>query len=303
MAKAKVCKTFIQRFESARRLQTSCRDGGIGRRKGLKIPRTSLSVPVRFRLPVLLKRRTLHAAHPFGVGFFAEPLKERVMLSCVIFDMDGVISDSEPLHHQAERELLSPFGIQLTHDVLQSFTGMDTDAMLRHFIDAYHLSVRLEDLAVRHNRLLLRIFRERVRPIPNAVPLIRSLHESGLLLAVGSSSSPALIELVLDTLRIKSYFQAVVSGHDVDRGKPHPDIFLEIAAQLSLQPDRCVVIEDSKNGVEAAKRAGMCCVGFESPNSPNQDLSLADWIVDDLSLIRSDRLSERAECTASPRTK
>lgn len=214
------------------------------------------------------------------------------MLSCVIFDMDGVISDSEPLHHVAERKLLAPFGVRVTRNQLEKFTGMGTGAVLRQFIEMYHLPVTLPDLARQHAENLLHVFREEVRPIPHAIPLIQSLYATGIPLALGSSSSPSLIELILDKLKIKSYFKAIVSGHEVPQGKPHPDIFLEIANRLSVSPEECVVIEDSKNGVLAAKKAGMVCIGFKSPNSPNQDLSRADWIVDDLSVIRYDNLIE-----------
>ena len=212
------------------------------------------------------------------------------MLSCVIFDMDGVISDSEPLHHIAERKLLEPFGVDLTQDELQSFTGMGTTDMLQHFLDTYQLSASLEDLTEQLTENLFQVFSEQVQPIPHAISLIQLLHAEGIPLAIGSSSSPQLINLVLDKLELPSCFKVVVSGHEVMRSKPHPDLFLEIADRLQVSPKDCVVIEDSKNGVLAAKAAGMVCVGFESPNSPNQDLSKSDWILDDLSLLTKDKL-------------
>ncbi|NQT24105.1 HAD family phosphatase [candidate division KSB1 bacterium] len=217
------------------------------------------------------------------------------MLSCVIFDMDGVISDSEPLHHIAERKLLAQFDVELAQDEIESFTGMSTNPMLQHLIDTYNISTPLENLARQLTENLHQVFSERIKPIPQAIPLIQSLNEQGIPLAVGSSSSPRLIDLVLDKLDIQVYFKAVVSGHEVSKSKPHQDIFLEIASRLHVSPQECVVIEDSKNGVLAAKEAGMVCVGFESPNSPNQDLSRADWIIDDLSLIKTIDLEKLLE--------
>jgi len=212
------------------------------------------------------------------------------MLGCVIFDMDGVISDSEPLHHIAERKLLAQFDVTLSQDEIERFTGMGTTAMLQLFIDTYGIPAPIEDLTRQLSENLYHVFNEKVKPIPHAIPLIQSLYSQNITLAVGSSSSPQLINLVLDKLDLQSYFKSVVSGQEMTKSKPHPDIFLEIARRLKVSPQNCVVIEDSKNGVLAAKAAGMVCVGFESPNSPNQDLSKSDWIVDDLSLITADEL-------------
>ena len=126
------------------------------------------------------------------------------MLSCVVFDMDGVISDSEPLHHIAERKLLAQFGVELNQDELESFTGMGTHAMLQHFISTYPVSAPIEDLVNQLAENLYRVFSEQVKPIPCAIDLIQSLRTGEIPLALGSSSSPQLINLVLDKLNIQS---------------------------------------------------------------------------------------------------
>jgi HAD superfamily hydrolase (TIGR01509 family) len=211
---------------------------------------------------------------------------------CVIFDMDGVVSDSEPLHHVAERQLMVPYGVHLSQEQLESHTGMGLTTMLERFRCEFRLDVPIHTLATQHNQNLVNLFREQVEPIPHALDLIRDLYRSNLALAVGSSSNRGLIELVLEKFEILHYFKAVVSGQDVPKGKPNPDIFLEIAGRLHLDPSACVVIEDSRNGVTAAKTAGMACIGFRSPNSPRQDLSAADWIVHDLSEISIKTIEE-----------
>jgi len=199
--------------------------------------------------------------------------------------MDGVIADSEPIHCLSEQQVLEPFGIKPTLEELQDNTGTGADVLLRRFIERYGLKTTLEDLL---NRLRLRLeenFRNAVRPIPHALELIRSLHDAGMRLAIGSSSDRRLIHIVMAHFEIIPFFDAVVSGDEVPNTKPAPDIFLEAAGRLGCTPAECIVIEDSKNGVLAAKQAGMACIGFISPNSRSQDLSRADWIVDDLARL------------------
>ena len=98
---------------------------------------------------------------------------------------------------------------------------------------------------------------------------------------VASSSSKSTIHLIIEKLRLSTYFQFLVSGTEVANGKPHPDIFLKAAQLHNVSPENCIVIEDSQNGIMGAKRAGMTCVGFRNPGSGQQDLSEADIVIDD----------------------
>jgi HAD superfamily hydrolase (TIGR01509 family) len=118
-----------------------------------------------------------------------------------------------------------------------------------------------------------------VEPLPGVAQLIINLHKHGFLLAVASSSPHEQIDFILKKFEIKRFFHAIVSGEDVEAGKPHPEIFLKATDMLGVTPDSCVVIEDSHNGVTAAKRAGMKCIGFVNLNSGNQDLSKADILI------------------------
>lgn len=217
-----------------------------------------------------------------------------------IFDMDGVISDSEPLHHIAEKKLLQPYGIEMSQQELQGLTGIGTEAMLDLFINRYDLEVSREILLRQHADLLYTLFEKQAVPISGVLDLIFELHRTGFALAVGSSSSGRLIQLVLEKFEILPYFKTWVSGQDVKNSKPHPDIFLEVARRLEVAPQYCAVIEDSRNGVHAAKKADMFCIGFRSPNSPNQDLSAADWIVSDLHEIHVPTLMNTLPGFAGP---
>jgi HAD superfamily hydrolase (TIGR01509 family) len=209
--------------------------------------------------------------------------------------MDGVIADSEPIHCLSEQQVLEPFGITPTMEELQANTGMGADVLLKRFIERYGLKTTLEDLLNRLRLSLEENFRNSVRPIPHALELIRSLHASGMRLAIGSSSDRRLIDIVMAHFGIIPFFDAIVSGEDVPATKPAPDIFLEAARRLRCRPAECIVIEDSRNGVLAAKQAGMTCIGYVSPNSRNQDLSLADCIVDHLAGLDRQMLSKLAE--------
>ena len=205
------------------------------------------------------------------------------MAKAVIFDMDGVMVDSEPLHKKTERVTLSPYGICPSDEELDTYMGTEASTLLRTFIRIHRLNVSFDDLYAAYKQNLLRIFRDEVKPIEAALLLISGLKSEGVPLAVGSSSNRDLVRLVLDRIGVEHAFEVVVSGDDVGRSKPAPDIFLEVARRLGLLPADCVVIEDSANGVRAAKAAGMGCVGFRNPNSANQDLGSADRLVDSLS--------------------
>ncbi len=214
--------------------------------------------------------------------------------------MDGVIIDSEPLHKEAERVTLSPYGISLSDEELNSYMGTEARVLLANYIDRFSLPVPFAELYSMYRRNLLRIFEERVEPIPATIRLIRDLAASGIRLAVGSSSHRDLVELVLRKLGITDAFSVVVTGEDASRSKPHPDIFIETVRRLGVRPGACLVIEDSANGVRAAKAAGIRCLGFRNPTSAGQDLGEADWIVDSMEAVDVSRLRNWAEADPLP---
>ena len=206
-------------------------------------------------------------------------------LQSVILDMDGVISDSEPLHVAAERKTLLSFGVEVSLEDLQVFLGKGIEYMLETFIRSYSLDISYKALYELHQKNLIDAFRQGVKPIDGILELIHHMAKNNVSLAVASSSSSRIIQLVLEQFKITSFFHAVVSGDEVENGKPAPDIFIEALRRMECPADSGVVIEDSPSGVAAAKRAGIKCVGFKSPNSGNQDLSEADWITDDLGVL------------------
>ncbi len=202
------------------------------------------------------------------------------MKRCVIFDMDGVIIDSEPLHIRCEKEMFRKFGIAVPDGEHHTFVGTSDKTLWSHMDSLYGLPVEIgEAIRLTQSLFMEYLSKEPIVPIPGIVELIASLSENGFILALASSSPHEQINFILDRFRIRQHFHTTVSGEDMKAGKPDPGIFLKAAELAGVDPQDCLVVEDSYNGVTAAKRAGMKCIGFVNPNSGNHDLSQADKIV------------------------
>lgn len=199
----------------------------------------------------------------------------------VIFDMDGVIVDSEPLYFEIEKRSFASHGFSLNEAEHHAYVGVPLRTMWEQLKGAYGLEPSVEELLANHEgQVLLSIANAAgLSPIDGAAALIRSLQEAGIAVALASSSSLALIDTILTKVGLKSDFQVIVSGEQVRQGKPAPDIFLRAAELLGVSPADCLVIEDSHHGVTAAKAAGMTCIGYFNPNSGKQNLSHADRII------------------------
>ncbi len=205
------------------------------------------------------------------------------MIKAFIFDMDGVIIDSEPLHFQTDRMVMKDYGIDITDNELNSFVGVTNPEMWAVLIERYNIKVTVEELLVIQNQYKTQLFgKKELQPINGILELLTELKEKGIPIALASSSSRQFIELVLRSLHIYEFFDVIISGEEVTNSKPAPDIFLKAAAELKVDPFECVVLEDSSNGVKAAKAAGMKCIGYKNPNSGIQDISFADCAVSTL---------------------
>lgn len=147
-------------------------------------------------------------------------------------------------------------------------------------------------IAYREALMLELVKTEPIVPISGIVPLLSAIKAQGLKTAIASSSSYPFIYAVVDKLGIRDYFDKVVSGEDVQEGKPAPDVFLAAAKVLEVAPEAALVVEDSANGVLAAAAAGMKCVGYINESSGAQDLSKATIIIEDFGTLTVDRLLE-----------
>jgi len=196
----------------------------------------------------------------------------------IIFDMDGVLVDSEPHHYDAEDIIFDTMGIHVSKKMRDSFTGISNDIMWQTIKDHLSLETHVNDLKTEAEKIRLKYFKniKDLQAIEGAKELLKKLRISGTAAALASSSTLDLIELMLDRIGLTRYFPHRVSGEEVQCGKPAPDIFLEAAHRLGLEPSSCCVIEDSYNGVKAAKDAGMTVYAFRGGNDNTQDLSGAD---------------------------
>lgn len=214
------------------------------------------------------------------------------MLKAVIFDMDGVIVDSEPIYRRIEMNIISDLGLDIPQEEYDSYVGTKTSEMWAQFKEKYGIKQSVEELVEMEARRYIEYITSsgRAKPIPGVKDLIADLHKNGVRLALASSSHVEEINTVLKIFNLESFFELTVSGYQVENGKPAPDIFLFTLKQLSISAQECIVIEDSKNGVEAAKAAGIKCVGFKSVNSGNQDLSSADLVIHNFCEIGYEKL-------------
>lgn len=211
------------------------------------------------------------------------------MLGAVIFDMDGVIIDSEPIHFEAYKETLKEFGVEADTSGFSCYVGVSNIEMWEDLKRKYNLKISTKKAIERQMEITFKVFNEMTDDaIPGIRELLNELKAKGVLIALASSSPVAFIEEVLKKLEIRKYFDVVQSGEEVEMGKPAPDIFLKAAKLLEVTPEECVVIEDAEHGANAAKAAGMKCIGYINPNSGQQDLSCATCTVDNMKEITYD---------------
>ncbi len=183
------------------------------------------------------------------------------MITAVLFDMDGVLVDSEPIINAAAIRALAEFGIQARAEDFQPFVGAGEDRYVGGVAEL-HGQTYVPQMKHRTYDWYLKLLPSMGKAFPGARDLVEYLHRLGIPCAVASSADRIKVEANLTTvLQVPlDRFAALVTGEDVFRRKPHPDIFLEAARRLDVPPEACCVIEDAVNGVEAAKAAGMRCV-------------------------------------------
>jgi HAD superfamily hydrolase (TIGR01509 family) len=201
----------------------------------------------------------------------------------VIFDMDGVLIDSEPLHYCVANRVLSVDGLSgMDRQEYERFLGTTVEAMFEALNAQYHLRRSLAEFVAHYDQALLLALEEPREPADGVKPLIARLRALGLQLAVASSSRRAWVDATLRSIGLWTAFDTVVSGDDVQHGKPDPEIYLLAAGRLGVRPERCLAIEDSPNGVQSARSAGMAVLGVRTEYTAHLHLDGVERTVDSL---------------------
>ena len=202
------------------------------------------------------------------------------MKKAVIFDMDGVLLDSQPLYHKFDFGLLSGLGHTVTNETVILYSGLTSVDRMTKYKNDFKLNQPLDELVKLSVDTMRDIFISgELQPIKGIPELLRELQNLGVPLGVASSTSPELINLILKKLDVLHFFDKIVSGEGVKKGKPAPDVYLKAAGAIGFLPEECIAIEDSVVGMLSAKSAGLTCIAYR--NSYTYDYSNADYTVDD----------------------
>jgi HAD superfamily hydrolase (TIGR01509 family) len=190
-------------------------------------------------------------------------------IDAILFDMDGVLIDARHLHYEALNAALTPFGLEISHDAhLANFDGLSTVQKLVILSETRNLPSGLHGLI---NELKQKFTLARIpshcRPVFQHRYMLSRLAREGYRLALCSNSVRKTVDEMIHSAEINTFFELTLSNEDIDRPKPHPEIYLEAAQRLNVQPDRCLVVEDNANGIQAARAAGMHIVEVADPNA------------------------------------
>jgi HAD superfamily hydrolase (TIGR01509 family) len=209
----------------------------------------------------------------------------------VIFDMDGVLLDSEPFICKAACMMFAERGLQVRPEDFLPFVGAGENRYIGGVAEKYEFPVEIEDVKKRTYDIYLEIIRGRLEPLPGVHGFLAACREAGKKMALATSADFRKAEGNLREIGLPmSTFDAIVTGEDVVHKKPAPEVFLAAAAKLDLDPRRCLVVEDAVNGVAAARAAGSRCLALTTSFSREQ-LAGADWFASDLSAAPREALS------------
>ena len=203
----------------------------------------------------------------------------------ILFDMDGVLMDSEPLHLRASQLALGDRGPGFTARDNRAFLGATDAELFRILRILFNLDASTAELVEAKRRHVTLLIRREGRPLPGVPDVPRQLRAAGVRLGLVSVSPRPVIRTLLETVTLEDVFHTVVSGDEVPRGQPAPDGLLMAARRLGVSAKECVVIEDSRNGVLAGKAAGMTVAAVPCPATSHEDFSPADLVLPSLEAL------------------
>ena len=213
--------------------------------------------------------------------------------SAVIFDMDGVLLNSEPLHYEAVRQALAEQGVDFPYDDYARYLGTTLTSTWDELCERYPITMTLAEFEARYNADVLKQYQAGAPLIRGARELVEQLREADVPIAVASSSHRMWVEAALTGAGLRQYFEQTTAGDEVSMGKPSPEIYLKAAEKLGFDPAACIAIEDAPAGVASANAAGMKVVLVRSELTNDMDLT-SDWQVDDLTEFELAWLSNRS---------
>jgi HAD superfamily hydrolase (TIGR01509 family) len=216
------------------------------------------------------------------------------MLKAVLFDMDGVIVDTEPLHRKAYFLMFKDMGIHVTEQMYTSYTGQSTLDICKQLVGHFNLDTDPKTLVAIKRKHFKYLFENdtSLQLLDGVLDLIKNYHDNGLTLVLASSASMPNINRIFERFNLDQYFVAKLSGADLKQSKPHPEIFINAAKASGHPKKNCMVIEDSSNGIKAANEAGIFVVGYDSLHSTDQDYSKADKVVNSFSELHYNTVLE-----------
>lgn len=209
------------------------------------------------------------------------------MLKAVLFDMDGVIVDTEPLHRKAYFLMFNDMNINVSESLYTSFTGQSTLNICKKLVDLFNISEAPQTLVACKRKHFKYLFEndDSLQLLDGVLDLIKDYYNNNVTLVLASSASMPNINRIFDRFNLNPYFVAKLSGADLKESKPHPEIFIKAAEAANQPRENCIVIEDSSNGIKAANDAGIFVIGYDSKHSTDQDYANANMVVSSFSEI------------------
>lgn len=222
----------------------------------------------------------------------------------VIFDVDGVLVDSYDAHFQSWKLLANELGREYSREeFVAGFGRTSREVIVDQFTDLDLTENKIRELDDRKEALYRDVIAAEFPEMPGASALIEDLHNAGFRLAVGSSGPPENVKLVTDRIDSNGLIQIAITGTDVTRGKPDPQVFQLAAEGLGCEPANCIVVEDAPAGIQAAHTAGMACIGFTSTGRTAEELHDAELIIDRLDRITSETIHNLTTSPSGQHTK
>lgn len=212
------------------------------------------------------------------------------MIDTVIFDMDGVIIDSEPLWEKAEIQLIQKHGKTYTNSYRKKIIGLNQKDSVNLLINTFDLNASVKEIVEQRKNILIEIYNNELKVFPGIINLLEEVRTKGYKTGLATGSPESVINFVVEKFGLQDFFSVIVSGDSATEGKPSPEIYLTTAEKLGSTPENCIAIEDSVNGVLSVKNAGMYCIAVPHPELDIQLYRTADFIYENISRINIDRI-------------